>query len=186
MALPSTIYNVDVDLTDLDRQVYESLSVRLAQHPSESPESLVTRLIAYCLEYREGIGFSAGVSTPDEPALAIRDLTGTMQTWIDVGVPDPARLHKASKAVPRVVVYVHKDPGQLLRRLEGARIHRAEALELYAVDRDLVAALVGRLERRMAIGLTVADGHLTVATADGLLEGAVTRVSSSGPDASRS
>src|SRR5688500_17356608 len=150
MALSSTIYNFDVDLADPDRHVYESVALRVVRHPSESEEYLVTRVLAYLLELAEGIEFSRGVSEPEEPAIAIRDLTGAIGTWIDIGTPDAARLHKASKAAGRVVVYTHKDPGPFLRQLAGERIHRADALELYAIDRALVAALVSRLERRVA------------------------------------
>src|SRR6476659_4982279 len=109
MALTATIYNFDVELADTDRHVYESLALRVARHPSESEEYLVARLIAYLLEFTEGIEFSRGVSTPAEPTIAIRDLTGTLKTWIDIGTPDADRLHKASKTTERVVVYTHKD-----------------------------------------------------------------------------
>jgi len=148
--LTATIYNFDIELADTDRQIYESLAVRVARHPSESEEYLVTRLIAYLLEYAEGIEFSRGVSSPDEPAIAVRDLTGTIRTWIEIGTPDAERLHRASKLAGRVVVYTHKDPAQFLKQLAGRKIHNAEALELYAVDRALVGALVARLERRVA------------------------------------
>src|SRR5688572_705347 len=109
MALNATIYNFDVELADTDRQVYQTLALRVARHPSESEEYLVARLLAYLLEYTEGIEFSRGVSDPDAPAIAVRDLTGAIRTWIDVGTPDAARLHKASKAADRVAVYIHKD-----------------------------------------------------------------------------
>src|SRR6476661_6080924 len=79
MALSSTIYNLDIDLSDSDRSVYESLSLRVARHPSESEEYLVTRVLAYALEYTEGITFSHGLCDPDDPAIAIRDLTGALQ-----------------------------------------------------------------------------------------------------------
>jgi hypothetical protein len=115
MALTATIYNLDVQLADTDRGVYESLSFKVAQQPSESDEHMMARVLAYCLEYTEGIGFSKGIAEPEEPALFVRDLTGALRTWIDIGSPDAARLHKASKAAPRVVVYTHKDPAQLVR-----------------------------------------------------------------------
>ena len=103
MALASTIYTFDIELADTDRGVYETLALRVAQHPSETEEFLVTRVLAYCLEYTEGIEFSRGLAEPDEPAIAIRDLTGAWRAWIEIGAPDAARLHKASKAAPRVV-----------------------------------------------------------------------------------
>ena len=129
VALTATIYNVDIDLADADRAVYESLALHVARHPSESEEYLVTRILAHALEFHEGIVFSPGLSDPGEPAISVRDLTGAIQSWIDIGIPDAARLHKASKAAPRVVVYTHKDPAQLVGRLSDGRIHRAEALE---------------------------------------------------------
>jgi uncharacterized protein YaeQ len=176
MALQATIHNFDVELADTDRGVYESLALRLARHPSESEEYLIARLLAYLLEYQEGIAFSRGVSDPDEPAIAIRDLTGTIATWIDIGAPDAARLHKASKAASRVVVYTHKDPQQFLNRLAGEKIHRAERLELYAIDRALVSALVDRLDRRVAFSVSISDRALFVAIGPDNLTGAVVRL----------
>jgi uncharacterized protein YaeQ len=173
--IAATIYNFDIELADSDRQVYESLALRVARHPSESEEYLVTRVLAYALEYTEGIAFSRGLSEPDEPPIAVRDLTGTLQAWIDIGSPDAARLHKAAKAAPRVAVYTHKDPGQLIRNLAGERIYRAEALELYAVDRALVAALAGRLERRMTFSLSINERDLYLSIGDATLTGLVSR-----------
>src|SRR5580765_3470007 len=138
MALTATIYNFDVELADADRGVYESLALRVARHPSESEEYLVARVLAYLLEYTEGIEFSRGVSDPQDPTIAVRDLSGAIRAWIDIGTPAAARLHKASKAVGRVAVYTHKDPALLLKQLAGETIHRAEALELYAIDRALL------------------------------------------------
>src|SRR5215213_3338838 len=166
VALTATIYNFDVQLADADRGVYEPVSFKLAQQPSEADEHAMARVLAYCLEYAEGIGFSRGIAEPDEPALFVRDLTGALRVWIDIGSPDAARLHKASKAAPRVAVYTHKDPALLLRQLTGERIHRADQLELYALDRALVTDLVAHRERRTAFDLTVTEGHIYV-TIDG-------------------
>jgi len=176
MALGATIYNFDVELADSDRHVYESLALKVARHPSESEEHLVARLLAYLLEYAEGIEFSRGVSDPDEPAIALRDLTRAIKVWIDIGAPDAARLHKASKAADRVVVYTHKSPTQFLKQLAGERIHRADALELYAIDRDLVTALVSRLDRRVSFSLSVTDRELYVSIGADNLTGAVVRL----------
>jgi len=176
MALTATIYNVDVELADSDRGVYESLALRIARHPSESEEYLVTRLLAYLLEYAEGIEFSRGVSEPDEPAVFVRDLTGTITTWIDIGTPDAARLHKASKSGARVVVYTHKNPEQYLKQLAGEKIHRAAELELYTVDRALVASLVARLDRRLGFSVSINDRELYISIGADTITGAVTRL----------
>jgi uncharacterized protein YaeQ len=155
--------------------VYETLALQAARHPSESEEYLVARVLAYALEFTDGIAFSRGISDPDEPAIAVRDLTGAIKTWIEIGSPDPARLHKACKAAARVVVYTHKDPTQFLAALAGERIHRKEALEVYAFDRRLIGALAARLDRRMGFALSVAEGELTVSLGTETLTGTVVR-----------
>ncbi len=176
MALTATIYNFDLELADSDRQVYESLALRVAQHPSESDEYLIGRVLAYLLEYAEGIVFSRGVSEPDEPAIAVRDLTGAITSWIDIGTPDTARLHKASKASRRVAVYCHKDPAQWLRQLDAGEIHRAGDLELYVIDRGLITGLVSRLDRRMTFSVSVTDRDIYLSIGSDNLTGAVRRV----------
>ena len=177
MALTATIYNFDIELSDTDRHVYETLALRVARHPSESEEYLVARVIAYLLEFTEGIEFSRGVSTPDEPAIAVRDLTGALVKWVDVGAPDAARLHKASKLAGRVAVYTHKDPTQFLKQLAGKTIYAADTLELYAIDRALVSALVARLERRVEFSVSISDRELYVSIGSDQLTGRVVRLS---------
>ena len=175
MALTATIYTFDIDLAHADRGVYERLSLRVARHPSESEDYLVTRVLAYCLEHTEGIAFSTGgLSDPDEPAIAVRDLTGVITAWIEIGAPDAARVHKAGKAAGRVVVYTHKDPEKVLAQWEGERMHRVP--ELHRIDRTLLDALVARLARRMTFALSVTGGHLYLTLGDTVLEGAVERV----------
>jgi uncharacterized protein YaeQ len=175
VALTATIHTFEIDLADSDREVYETLALRVARHPSETEEYLVTRVLAYALEVTEGIEFTRGLSEPDQPAIVIRDLTGAMRAWIEVGAPEAARLHRAAKAVPRVAVYTHRDPAQFVGRLAGERIHRAEALEVYAIDRRLVGALATRLERRVAWGLAVQDRELYLTTGGETLTGSVVR-----------
>jgi uncharacterized protein YaeQ len=177
VALAATIHNLDIELADSDRGVYESLSLRVARHPSESEEYLVARVLAYLLEYAEGIEFSRGVSDPEGPTIAIRDLTGVIRTWIDIGTPDAARLHKASKSGARVVVYTHKNPDQFLKQLAGEKIHRPGELELYAIDRGLVAALVARLDRRLAFSVSINERELYVSIGADTLTGGVRRLS---------
>ena len=176
MALTATVHVFTIDLADSDRGVYESLELRVARHPSESAEYLVTRVLAYCLEYAPGIEFSKGLCDPDDPAIAIRDLTGALRVWIDIGSPDAARLHRASNAAPRVVVFTHNDSVQLRRNLAGERIHRVEALEIYAVDRALVGALAARLERRLDCSISTSGGEVYVSIGADTIAGTGSRV----------
>lgn len=177
MALTSTMYALEIALAHVDRGVYEQLDFRMAMHPSESAEYFVARLLAYCLEYTEGMAFSRGISDPDEPPLSVRDLTGSLKVWIEIGAPDAARLHKASKAAPRVVVYTHRDPQTLWRQWEGEKIHRAEQIDLYALDRELIDAIVQRLDRRMKLELSVTDGTIFLNIAGTTLSGTIEKLS---------
>jgi uncharacterized protein YaeQ len=180
MALTATIYNFDIDLADNDRGVYETLALRVARHPSESEDYMLTRVLAYALEFTEGIEFSTGLSTPDAPAIVVKDLTGGLKAWIEVGTPDAERLHRASKAAPRVAVYVHKDPAQYVGRLAGERVFRADDLEVWAMDRRLLAALAERLERRMNFSIAITDRELLVSLGVETLDGVVRRLSMTG------
>jgi len=173
MALSATVFVFEIDLADSDRNVYEQFSLRVARHPSESDEFLIARVLAYCLEYTDGIEFSRGLSDADDPPIAVRDLTGVMRAWIDVGTPSADRLHRASKAAERVAVYVHKDPRQWLRQLEGAVIHRRDALVVRAIEPALVATLVARLDRRMSFAVSIAEGEVMVAFSDATITGQV-------------
>lgn len=173
MALTATIYTFSIELADADRGVYETLELRVARHPSETEDYLVTRVLGYCLAYEEGISFSKGLPDSEAPPISVRDLTGALRVWIDIGAPSATRLHRASKAAPRVVVFTHRDPARLLRQWSGEQIHRAAELELYSFDRTLLAAIVARLKRRMSLGLSVTGGHLYVAIDDESVDGVV-------------
>jgi uncharacterized protein YaeQ len=147
MATASTLYRFDVDLSDVDRGVYEKLELRVAQHPSETTRYLLTRVLAYCLSYEEGIEFSRGLSNPDEPAVWVKDLQGTVRAWIEVGTPSADRLHKAMKAVGRVSIFSQHDVELLRRGLRGKTVHRAEEIDVYPVVPALLDALEPLLAR---------------------------------------
>jgi len=176
MALGATIHVFKIDLADADRGVYRPLELRLARHPSETEDHLLTRVVAYCLEYAEGIAFSDGLFDSDQPTIAVRDLTGALRVWIDVGAPEAARLHRAAKLAPRVAIYTNKDAELLAARLRAERIHRVEAMELYAVDRGWLASVAAHLTRRMEFTLTVAERHLYLSLGEETLAGVIERV----------
>lgn len=172
MALTATIYNFSVELSDVDRGVYETFDLKLAQHPSESAEYMVARLLAYCFEYTDGIAFPpGGLSSPDEPAVVVRDLTGKLVAWIEVGSPDADRLHRASKTAERVVVYTHRDIRQLLLQLEGKKIHRREALAIVPLQPRFVDDIAARIDRRTKLSISRTEGHVYLSIGDVTLEG---------------
>jgi uncharacterized protein YaeQ len=172
MALNATLHSFEINLSDSDRGVYQSLAFRAARHPSETAEYLVTRVLAYCLEYGEGLHFSkGGLSEPDTPALMVHDLTGAVTRWIEIGLPEPARLHRATKSAAGVAVYAHKEVDTWLARLDTEQVHRARDIEIYAFDRELIAALSSRLERRMCFDLVTMERHLYVSWGEETLTG---------------
>mgnify|MGYP001191805384 FL=1 len=176
MAQPSTVRRFDVELSDSDRSVYERLELRVAQHPSESDRYLVARVLARCLEHAEGLDFSKGICVGDEPALWRHDATGRLLDWVEVGLPSVERLHKASKAAPRVAVYGWRGLPQLLEELGSARVHRAEHLELFQFPQAFLDAIAERLERGNRWELSVVGGGLYLTVEGALIEGKLERL----------
>lgn len=171
MSQGAIVHTFTIALSHVDRSVYTTLELRVARHPSETAEHLCARVLAFALEQEDGLAFTKGLSDPGEPALEVADLTGRRAAWIEIGSPDAARLHRASKACPRVAVYTHSDADRYWGSLAGEKIHRAEHVELYALDRTLVAALAERLERRMQFELSVADAVLYLTLGGELVSG---------------
>lgn len=160
MAAGAVVYNFAVQLADVDRGVYEELALRVARHPSETDAYMVTRVLAFCLEYEEGIAFSQGISSTDEPAVVVRDLTGRLTTWIEVGAPDADRLHHGSKLADRTTIYTHRDPEKVIAAWAGKRIHQLEQITLQSFDPGFVEAAVAALERRNTLSISVVEEQL--------------------------
>jgi uncharacterized protein YaeQ len=160
VALTATIYNLTIDLADIDRGLYEKLEVCIARQPSETIEYMLMRLFAYCLEYAEGIAFTEGVAAGNDPAVVIRDLTGRITAWIEVGMPDADHLHRGLKLAGRAAVYTHRDARKLLAQLSTAGIARLSEVPVYAFDRNFVEEVAALIERRSAIALSITEREL--------------------------
>lgn len=167
MAQGSTLLGFEVTLSDVDRGIYESLAFKVAQHPSETAVYLVTRVLAYALEWAEGIELTAGLPTAEAPALAVRDRTGRLRTWIEVGTPELPRLHRASKAADRVAVYCHKNAEVWLRGLAGQTVHAPESISIVRLDAEMVDTLAAAVQRRNTWSVSVTEGTLYVAVEGG-------------------
>ena len=160
MALTATIYNLSIDLADVDRGVYEKIELRIARQPSETIEYMLMRVLAYCLEYTEGLVLTEGVAAGNDPAIFIRDLTGRATAWIEVGMPDADRLHRGLKLAGRAAVYTHRDARKLVKDLASSRIGRLAEIPVYAFDRSLVEEVAGLLERRSELALSITEREL--------------------------
>lgn len=182
MALTATLYHWQLALSDTDRGVYETLDLRLARHPSESLRYLITRTLAYCLCYEDGIGFSkGGLSTTDEPPVAIYDPTGRLTAWIDVGAPSADRLHKATKAAARVALYTGSDLLALRREARTRTIHRLEEIELWRLEPrfldEIEAAIEAQGRRSAQIECLHSEGLLYFTLSGQTITGTLTRSS---------
>jgi uncharacterized protein YaeQ len=160
VAQTATIYNFNIDLADIDRGVYEKLDLRIARHPSETAEYMLMRVFAYCLEYADGIMLTEGVSAADEPAVLVRDLTGRITAWIEVGMPSAERLHRGLKLAGRTAVYTHRDARKLLAELTAMNIPRLSEIPVYAFDRAVVEEVAGILQRRSTLALSITEREL--------------------------
>lgn len=160
MALTATVYNFHIQLADMDRGVYTDFELRIARQPSETAEFMLVRVLAYCLEYGEGIELTEGIAAVDQPAIRILDLTGRVTAWIEVGAPDAERVHRGSKLAGRAAVYTHKDPAQLLAQWSGQRIHNAAEVAVYSFGRGFIAEVAPRLQRRTTLAVSVTERQL--------------------------
>jgi uncharacterized protein YaeQ len=162
MAEAATIYSIETELSDVDRGVYQTFSLRLARQPAETVEFMLTRYLAYCLEYTEGIEFTEGVAAGDQPAVLVRDLTGRITAWIEVGMPDAQRVHRGSKLAGRVAVYTHRNVAQVLEQLEGKQVHEAAEIPVYEFGRGFVEAVAAAVQRRTDVSLSVIERQLYI------------------------
>jgi len=178
MALTATIYHFQITLSDVDRSVYEALDLRVARHPSETMRYLVTRTLAYCLSYEEGIAFSkGGLSSTDEAPIAVHDPTGILMAWIDIGAPSAERLHKASKAARRVALFTHVEPRLLQQEAATRAIHRVEAIEVWRFEPSFLDALESMIGRSAVIEVVRNDGKIYITSDGAVKEGDIARVS---------
>lgn len=173
MALPSTLHRFELGLSDVDRGVYEQLEFRLAKHPSETSEFAIVRLLAYALEYEEGLEFGPGLYEADEPALSKLDAYGSIEKWLDIGGPSAERLHKASKKSGCVVVYTHRDVLHLQQDWSGKKIHQREEIRVISIPLKLVRAVVPCLGRNNQWDILRTEGILYITAGGETFEGVI-------------
>lgn len=177
MALTATVHRLEIALSDVDRNVYEQLDLRVARHPSESGRYFWLRVLAYCLCYEADLAFSkGGLSDAEEPPLSVRDAIGVLRCWIDIGSPSADRIHRASKAAERVVLFTTMERSLLERELGSRKVHALESIEIHLVSPELVQQLEAHLANHLRLEL-VRNGGVLYATIDGtVLEGGISEI----------
>jgi uncharacterized protein YaeQ len=161
MALRATIYKVELQVNDLDRQVFEGFSLALACHPSETTERMMVRLLAFVLHAGEGLTFGRGLSSEDEATLWQHDLSGALRLWIEVGLPDERLLRKASGRADRVHLYTYggRSAGVWWQQ-NKAVLERLKNLTITDLNSDTTEALAALAQRTMSVQVTIQDKEI--------------------------
>jgi uncharacterized protein YaeQ len=161
MALKSTIFKADLQISDLGRNYYHDHSLTIARHPSETDERLMVRLLAFALHADEALVFANGMATDDEPALWKKDLTGAIELWVEVGQPDEKRVRRACGRAKQVIVYSYGGHGAdvWLDKMNGDR-DRAKNLTIVSLPASATKALTALVLRSMKLQITIQDGQV--------------------------
>ena len=162
MALKATIYKADLAIADMDRGYYDSHSLTIAQHPSETIERMMLRIAVFALHAGEYLAFTRGISDDDEPDLWQKDLTGTIERWIDVGQPDEKWTRKACGRAREVVLVAYGRALEVWWNGARSKLERHDNLRVFELDREATAALARMAERTMRLQFTIQDGHVWV------------------------
>lgn len=161
MALNSTIYKVELQISDMDRHYYATHALTLARHPSETEERLMTRLLAFALYADERLEFGKGISDEDEPALWRKAYTDEIELWIEVGQPDETRIRKACGRSRQVVVISYGgNASEIWWNKVSAALSRNRNLTVLDIPAGTVAELVALLQRGMRLQCLIQDGQL--------------------------
>lgn len=174
MSGPTTLYRFKIDLSDIGRNLYQALDFRVARHPSEALPFLLTRALAFVLNYQDGLNFSAkGLSDPDEACLKIENSHGGVELWIEVGNPSTRKLHRASKAAKLTKVYTYKNPENLIRECQAAGVYAVDKIALFSFGAAFLSDLETILEKENRWSILVNDGVLNISCEKTSLQGEI-------------
>ena len=170
MARGATIYKASLELSLVDRNVYDEVQVTVARHPSETHERTLVRTLAYALRYDRNLEFGRGVSATDEPDLWSREGDGRPREWIEVGQPDGKRLVKAGRQSERTTVFAF---GEGVDRWRAAQIEATDLpvnVSVARIDDGFLAELAASTDRQLRWSLTLSEGILFLSSGDAAFE----------------
>ena len=171
MALKSTIFKVELSIADVERGYYRDHSLRIARHPSETDERMMVRILAFALHADELLEFGRGLSSEDEPDLVRRDLTGIIEEWIDVGLPDERELRKACGRARRVHVIAYGGRAvDLWWQAARATLEKQASLDVREIGAEESRALAAMAGRNMSLQVTIQHGHIMVTDGQGSVD----------------
>jgi uncharacterized protein YaeQ len=160
MALKATIFKINLHIADMDRQYYHDHALTIAQHPSETDERLMVRLLAFARHADEALTFSKGLSEADEPDLWLKDLTGSIKLWIEVGQPDEKRILKACGRSEQVMIYTYSHHSDIWWKPISAKLLRATNLTVLNLPTSTSKALAALAQRSMQLQCTIQEGQI--------------------------
>lgn len=157
------LYRFQIELSDIDRGVYESLDFRVALHPSETLIYLLCRVLAYCLSYEENLEFSAeGLADPEAPALKKGGLHNAIELWIEISSPSARKLHKATKLAKQVRVYTYKNPDVLKAEISSNAVYRGDTIEIVSLPSPSLEPLTQKIEKLNRWNVLVQQGQVDI------------------------
>lgn len=159
MALSSTIFKIEMDISDLDRHYYDTHSLTVARHPSETDERLVARLIAFALNASSRLQFGMSIGAGDEPDLVEKDYAGDISLWISVGCPDEKLIKKASGRSERVIIYCYGGT-EVEVWWDKLKIDKLDKVSIFRIPQSVTSALADKMERSSKVQCTIEDGSL--------------------------
>jgi len=161
MALKATIFKFELHITDLDRNYYQTHALTLARHPSETDERMMVRVIAFALNAHEALEFGKGLSADDEPDLWRKDLTGAIEQWIEVGLPDEKRIRRACGRACQVLVLTYGGrTAELWWEQNQSQLRKLDKLSVIDLPSEQTRALAGRVTRNLQINCTIQENEL--------------------------
>ena len=161
MALKSTIFKVELQIADLDRNYFQNHTLTVARHPSETDERMMVRVLAFAMHADPALVFGKGLSSEDEPDLWRKDLTGAIELWIDVGLPDEKRIRRACGRSQQVVVLTYGGRvADMWWQQNQAALQRQDKLTVINLATEQSRALAALAERGMQLQCTLQEGEL--------------------------
>lgn len=171
MALKSIIYKADLQVSDMDRNYFGQHALTLARHPSETDERMMVRLLAFSCHASDTLAFGRGLSADDEPDLWQKDLTGAIQLWIDVGLPDEKLIRKACGRSERVMLYTYGGKiADIWYEENRARLATLKNLGILNLPPDSTQKMAAMAQRTMNLQCTVQDGQIWFSSSEETLQ----------------
>jgi uncharacterized protein YaeQ len=170
MAIKATVFKAALQIADMDRHYYADHALTLARHPSETDERMMVRLLAFALYADEFLAFAKGLSSDEEPDLWQKDLTGAIERWIEVGLPDERAIRKASGRAAQVVVVSYGRAASIWWNENRDKLQRIDNLTVLNLPTETSLALAALASRTMQLQCTIQEGHIMMTSDAGMIE----------------